>query len=122
MGLGWWVCCEISLYFWVLTYGFGQLLVGSVVQVGLAGDWWVRRCERVWPMGLVGQMDLAGDWVWWLKGLALAVRMGFSMIGGDIWWWPVGLVVQMGLASDWVWWLKGLALALAVRMGFANNW
>ena len=48
--------------------------------------------------------------------------MGFSMIGGDIWWWPVGLVVQMGLASDWVWWLKGLALALAVRMGFANNW
>ena len=63
-----------------------------MVQVGLAGDWWVRRCERVWPMGLVGQMDLASDWVWWLKGLALAVRMGFSVMvmifGGGRWgWW-----------------------------------
>ena len=90
------------------------------MQVGLAGDWWVRRCERVWLVGLVVQMDLAGDWVWWLMGLALAVQMGFSVIGGDIWWWSVGLVVRMGLASDWVWWLKGLALV--VRMGFAYNW
>ena len=43
-------------------------------------------------MGLVVQMDLVGDWVWWLKGLALAVRMGFSVMvmifGGGRWgWW-----------------------------------
>ena len=35
------------------------------------------------------QMDLVGDWVWWLKGLALAVRMGFSVMvmifGGGRW-------------------------------------
>ena len=37
------------------------------------------------------QMDLVGDWVWWLKGLALAVRMGFSVMvmifGGGRWGW-----------------------------------
>ena len=65
----WWVCYEISLYFWVLTLwvwlviggfsgasGFGRWLVDSVVWVGLAGG--------------VGGANGFGGWrvrLWWCQ-------------------------------------------------------